>query len=116
MLVVSTRNNTLPLDLLNGCHLSLSGRLWENECFVSDAFYPRPAEMNHRHFSESRIKKNVPNRIDREINIFPREGRWKGERMKSDCWLHSEIQIVFSVIFTVLGGAVSGAQNIFTSI
>lgn len=58
--VVKTRNNTLPWDLLNGHHLSLSGTALGKECFSSHAFHPRRGEEEQRRRRRGATEQQLP--------------------------------------------------------
>lgn len=80
--VVSTRNNTLPWDLLNGHHLSLSGKALGKlmlllRCFFFFFFNQRPAEMKRHHCCRRRIFS--------VFDVRNVDGVKSGRNLTSDC-------------------------------
>lgn len=110
---VSTRNNTLPWDLLNGHHLSLSAKalgklLLRLRCFLPAASRNQPPSLLWKKTLQTKMKED-----QKKSFFWDRKRRWKRSRMKSDCRLHLQgWRLWCSVVFTVLGGAACGTQNI----
>ena len=114
--VVGTRNNTLPWDLLNGHHLSLSGKALGKlmprlRCFSPAASWNELASLPWEK-KEENCKTKFEN-TEKNVSYSVTGSRWKRGRMKSDCWLHFQgWRVWFSVVFTMLESAVDGTQNI----